>query len=150
MAAVFLHAFSYLSSLNEFGKWFIVFILMVFLAVLFLQSGLDKVTDRKGNLDWLTGHFGQSPLKNQVPLLLTVIAVTEILCGVLGLASAVLMLFVDLVGFPLPFLTCALAALNLVMLFFGQRIAKDYPGAAGIVPYFLVALAGMVLTIGYV
>ena len=34
--------------------FFIVQILSVsFLAILFLQSGLDKVLDKKGNLDWL-------------------------------------------------------------------------------------------------
>ncbi|MEY4511892.1 MAG: hypothetical protein RLZZ450_4014 [Pseudomonadota bacterium] len=27
------------------------------LAILFLQSGIDKVVDRKGNVEWLTGHF---------------------------------------------------------------------------------------------
>ena len=33
-----------------------------FLAILFLQSGIDKVVDRSGNLEWLTGHFASSPL----------------------------------------------------------------------------------------
>jgi hypothetical protein len=42
----------------------------LFLGVLFLQSGLDKVTDRKGNLKWLTGHFAKSPLSGVVPLVL--------------------------------------------------------------------------------
>jgi hypothetical protein len=37
-----------------------------------------------------------------------------------------------------------LAALNVVMLFFGQRIAKDYAGAAALVPYFILS-AGTVL-----
>ena len=37
------------------------------LAILFLQSGLDKIFDWKGNLSWLKSHFGSSPLKSVVP-----------------------------------------------------------------------------------
>ena len=33
-----------------------------FLAILFLQSGLDKVFDWKVNLEWLKGHFADSIL----------------------------------------------------------------------------------------
>ena len=39
----------------------------------------------------------------------------------------------------------ALAVLALLMLFFGQRMAKDYGGAAGLVPYFLVAVLSLSL-----
>jgi len=35
-----------------------------------------------------------------------------------------------------------------VMLFFGQRIAKDYAGASGLVSYFIVAVVGLLL-LGY-
>jgi hypothetical protein len=35
--------------------------------------------------------------------------------------------------------------LTLTALFFGQRIAKDYPGAAVLVPYFLLTLVLMYL-----
>ena len=38
-----------------------------FLAILFLQSGIDKVVDRRGNLEWLKGHFAKSPLAGMVP-----------------------------------------------------------------------------------
>jgi hypothetical protein len=33
-----------------------------FLAILFLQSGIDKIVDRRGNFEWLKGHFAKSPL----------------------------------------------------------------------------------------
>jgi hypothetical protein len=35
------------------------------------------------------------------------------------------------------------AAVALTGLFFGQRVAKDYAGAAVLVPYFLLALAAI-------
>ena len=38
-----------------------------------------------------------------------------------------------------------LAALNIVMLFFGQRIAKDYAGAAALIPYFILCIAEILL-----
>ena len=37
-------------------------LIAIFLSIAFLQSGLDKVTDRKGNLEFLNIHFGDSLL----------------------------------------------------------------------------------------
>jgi hypothetical protein len=37
------------------------------------------------------------------------------------------------------------SAFSILALFFGQRMAKDYPGAATLVPYFLLALAAIYL-----
>ena len=55
-----------------------------FLAILFLQSGIDKMVDQRGNLQWLTGHFAKSPLARFVPALLLVLTVVEISAGVLS------------------------------------------------------------------
>ena len=114
-----------------------------FLAILFLQSGLDKVIDFKGNREWLTGHFAKSPLRGQVPAMLVVVTITEIAAG----GSAALgtwQLLAD--GSTRHALWGAqLAALNLVMLFFGQRMAKDYAGAAALVPYFILSVGAIVL-----
>jgi len=57
-------------------------LISVFLAITFLQSSIDKIWDRKGNLDWLTGHFSNSPLKNNVPIVLMIITLSELLGGV--------------------------------------------------------------------
>src|SRR5204862_6183034 len=62
-----------------------IFILQIltsaFLAILFLQSGIDKVIDRRGNLEFLQGHFAKSPLAGMLPLLVTVITILEIAAG---------------------------------------------------------------------
>src|SRR5436309_13436044 len=55
-----------------------------FLAILFLQSGIDKVVDRRGNLEWLKGHFAKSPLAGIVPALLSVITILELAAGILS------------------------------------------------------------------
>ena len=53
------------------------------MAVLFLQSGLDKVFDRRGNLQWLTAHFAKSPLAAHVPTLLFLVTLMEVTAGTL-------------------------------------------------------------------
>ncbi|APR76124.1 Hypothetical protein A7982_01471 [Minicystis rosea] len=113
----------------------------VFLAILFLQSGLDKVVDRKGNLEWLTGHFAKSPLAGMVPLLLSAITILEIAAGALSALGVGQMVLMH--ATTLAFWGATLSGASIVCLFFGQRMAKDYAGAAGLVPYFLVTLAAV-------
>src|SRR3989442_1746004 len=107
-----------------------------FLAILFLQSGIDKVVDRRGNLEWLRGHFAKSPLAGMVPLLVTVITILEIAAGVLSAVGCALIVLAR--DSTLAFYGAAFAAISIIALFFGQRMAKDYAGAATLVPYFLL------------
>ncbi|MBX2840842.1 MAG: DoxX family protein [Flammeovirgaceae bacterium] len=113
------------------------------LAILFLQSGMDKVFDWKGNFDWLKGHFEKSPLKGQVPILLFVITIFEISAGLLSAIGVIFILFTESSGLAL--IGAQLSALSIVMLFFGQRLAKDYEGAATLVPYFILAILGILI-----
>ncbi|MGD9589271.1 MAG: DoxX family protein [Pyrinomonadaceae bacterium] len=112
-------------------------------AVLFIQSGLDKVFDRKGNLEWLTGHFSKTPLASLVPALLAVITIMELASGFLAAVGIVYFLFSS--STVIIFWSSVAAAASLLSLFFGQRLAKDYPGAAVIVPYFI--LTGLLIFI---
>ncbi len=113
----------------------------LFLSIALLQSGFDKITDRIGNLEWLRGHFSDSPLRGLVPLLLSVVTVLEIFAGSFTLMG----LFVNLVNGNNMLLTIGLliAALNFLALFLGQRIAKDYEGAAVLVNYFILNIIGL-------
>jgi hypothetical protein len=45
----------------------------------------------------------------------------------------------------LAFYGAVISAISLIALFFGQRMAKDYAGAAVLVPYFLLALSAIYL-----
>jgi diacylglycerol kinase len=114
-----------------------------FLAILFLQSGIDKVVDRRGNLEWLTGHFAKSPLAGAVPLMLSVITLLELVAGGLSAVGCGLILLSR--GPTLAFYGAVTAAISLTALFFGQRVAKDYAGAAVLVPYFLLTLIAIYL-----
>lgn len=113
------------------------------LAILFLQSGIDKIVDRKGNLAWLEGHFSKSPLASLVVPMVNVITAVEVGAGLLS-ALGVLVLF-----FTGNRTVAALGALGsitaILMLFFGQRMAKDYTGAAALIPYFILAGSALAL-----
>jgi hypothetical protein len=115
----------------------------VFLAILFLQSGIDKIVDHRGNLEWLKGHFAKSPLAGTVPALLTVITIIELAAGVLSALGCVLLLLLR--DSTVAFCGAVFSAVAIIALFFGQRMAKEYAGAAVLVPYFLLALLAIYL-----
>ena len=124
-----------------------IFLLQVlvsaFLSILFLQSGIDKVVDRRGNLEWLRGHFAKSPLAGMVPLMVTAITILEIAAGTLSAVGCVLI--ISLRDPIVAFYGAILSATSILALFFGQRIAKDYAGAAILVLYFLLTLVAIYL-----
>jgi len=126
------------------GATFVLQILIsAFLAVLFLQSGIDKLIDRRGNLEWLKGHFAKSPLAGMVPLMVTAITFFEIAGGALSAVGCVLV--ISLRDPTVAFYGAVISAMSILALFFGQRMAKDYAGAAVLVPYFLVTLVAIYL-----
>jgi hypothetical protein len=114
-----------------------------FLAILFLQSGIDKIVDYRSNLEWLKGHFAKSQLAGVVSVLLAAITILEVAAGALS-AIGCLILIVSRET-TLAFYGAAASAVALIALFFGQRMAKDYAGAAVLVPYFLLALVAIYL-----
>jgi hypothetical protein len=116
-----------------------------FLSILFLQSGIDKVIDYRGNLEWLKGHFAKSPLAGVVPVLLMAITLLEVAAGALS-AIGCLMLIVSRET-TVAFYGAVSSAVVLIALFFGQRMAKDYAGAAVLVPYLLLTLVTIYLLV---
>lgn len=120
-----------------------VYLILIFTAITFLQSGIDKLVDWKGNYGWLTGHFKGTFMGGMVSLLLGIILVLEVITGLLALAA----IFTLWMNEDLLFSQWALglAAVTLLMLLFGQRVAKDYAGAFTIVGYFIVIIFGLFL-----
>lgn len=117
-------------------------------AILFIQSGLDKVFNWKGNLDWLTGHFSKTFLRGMVLPMLATITVMELATGFL--AAAGLIYFLATGSLVLIFYASIIGAASITALFFGQRVAEDYPGAAVLVPYFILLIILMWLTSTFV
>ena len=114
-----------------------------FLAILFVQSGVDKIVDRRGNLEWLSGHFSKSPLAGIVPALLIAITILELAAGVLSAVGCLLVILLK--DSTIAFYGAILSAAAITALFFGQRMAKEYAGAAVLVPYFLLTLVALYL-----
>ena len=120
------------------ASYILQILVSAFLAVLFLQSGIDKVVDRRGNRAYLDGHFAGSPLAGTVGPMLIVITILEVSAGALSAVGCALLLLTH--DSMVAFLGAVIAGINIIALFFGQRVSKDYAGAAALVPYFLLAL----------
>jgi uncharacterized membrane protein YphA (DoxX/SURF4 family) len=127
----------------EGSTWLLQLFVSAFLAILFLQSGIDKIVDRRGNLEFLQGHFAKSPLAAIVPLLVTVITILEIAAGALSAIGCVMIILTR--DPTVAFYGAVTSAISIVALFFGQRMARDYAGAAILVPYFLLTLVAIYL-----
>ena len=131
-------------TLEEIGKNLPALFGALLVSILFVQSGLDKVFDWKGNLEWLNGHFSKTFLRGTVPPMLATITVMELATGFL---SAVGIIYFLITGSTvLIFYASVLGAASIVALFFGQRVAKDYAGAAVLIPYFILLICLMYLT----
>ena len=113
----------------------------IFLFIAFFQSGLDKVIDRKGNLDFLKAHFSDTPLIKIIPIMLLILTFLEII-GSLMLGYGVYYAFVKRSTLWI-FYGFVVIAITIIILFAGQRIAKDYLGAADLVPYFILIMLGI-------
>ncbi|HVQ56512.1 MAG TPA: hypothetical protein VMS29_07130, partial [Pyrinomonadaceae bacterium] len=64
-------------------------------------------------------------------------------------SAAGIIYFLAVGSLGIVFAAAVLGALSLTALFFGQRVAKDYPGAAILVPYFLLLIVMMFLSNPY-
>ena len=112
-----------------------------FLAIVFLQSGLDKLFDFSGNVAYLTELFASAPVTAPVAPLLACLALVETAAGVLSAFGALAIVFTG--STALAYWGAILSGISLLMVLFGQRLAKAYADAAVIAPYFLVACLGI-------
>jgi uncharacterized membrane protein YphA (DoxX/SURF4 family) len=113
-------------------------LILVFLAITFLQSGYDKLFYWKDNVDWLKGHFAKTQLKNHVPLALLHVLILELISAILCIVGAIELLFNS--GRTFGYYGAVFSCITLLMLLVGQRLAKDYDGARTIVIYFIPAV----------
>src|SRR2546423_8314699 len=66
----------------EWTIYLLQLLIAAFIAVLFLQSGLDKVFDRAGNRAYLDEHFARSPLARTVGPMFLIVTILEVAAGV--------------------------------------------------------------------
>ena len=113
-------------------------LLLLFLIITFLQSGIDKILDWTGNLGWLKGHFEKTPLRGLVPFLLGTVLLIEVMAGILCVLGIYQLVVLE--EKTLALFGAIASCIALLMLLFGQRMAKDYEGAKTIAVYFIPAI----------
>ena len=74
-------------------------------------------------------------------VLMPIITFLEVAAGICCFAGMVQLFIMDTTSIGL--IGAQLSAFSILALFFGQRIAQDYEGAASLVGYFLVCLAAI-------
>mgnify|MGYP004260682129 FL=1 len=116
-------------------------LIAIFMAITFLQSAIDKIIDRNGNLKYFELHFANSMLEGFTKLSLSLLTVLELTGGLMlvyGIYYALaeretLWIFYGFVWL----------SITIIVLLTGQRLAKDYVGAADLVPYFMLVMLGI-------
>ncbi|MES2812355.1 MAG: DoxX family membrane protein [Bacteroidota bacterium] len=117
--------------------------ILLFLAITFLQSGYDKFTDFQGNVGWLKEHFAGTFFDGKVDLALKTVMVFELIAGLLCIVGMIEMSISG--GTTFGKYGTVVSCVTLLMLLFGQRLAKDYDGARTIAIYFITAVLGVYL-----
>jgi hypothetical protein len=116
-------------------------LIAILMMITFLQSSFDKIINRKENLEFFNSHFANSPLRGFTSLLLSIITVMEFIGGFM-LVYGIYFVFVERTTLWI-FYGFILVSLTLIALFTGQRLAKDYVGAADLIPYFTLVMLGI-------
>jgi len=110
-------------------------LVLIFLAVTFIQSAHDKVFGWQSNVDWLKKHFAQTVLKDYVPIALSMLLVLELITGILTLVGCVELMVNG--GRNFGYYGAVFSSITLIIMLLGQRLAKDYDGARTIAIYFI-------------
>jgi|TARA_B100000959_G_scaffold146023_1_gene153342 uncharacterized membrane protein YphA (DoxX/SURF4 family) len=116
-------------------------LIALFLGIAMTQSGFDKIIDWKGNKSFLIEHFSKTFLSQFVTPLLLVVLILELAGGIIcfiGVGEVFIYNNNQLIKVGL-----IIIAIDLISLFFGQRLAKDYDGAAVLVNYFILTIIGL-------
>ena len=122
----------------------IAFLLILsFFSIVFIQSGLDKVFDRSGNLNFLYDLLGSVFHKALIHVAFVAVTVLELGSGLFCLAGVFNSFFND--SSSLGLIGLIIGSIALLVLLFGQRVSKNYEGAKTITIYFILSIIGVLL-----
>ena len=118
-------------------------LILSFFSIVFIQSGLDKVFDHKGNLSFLRDLLGKFFSQSLITLAFISVTVLELFSGFLCLAGVFYTLFYDssLIGL----VGLIVGSVALLVLLFGQRVSKNFEGANTITIYFILSIIVVLL-----
>jgi hypothetical protein len=112
-----------------------IYTCLAILSIVFLQSGIDKVINFKGEKDFVQSHFSKSPLNKISGPLFVILTLLEITSGALSAGGIIHLYLHDSV--VMANLANVLSSITLLSLLLGQRVAKDYAGAQTIIIYLI-------------
>ena len=118
-------------------------LILFFFSIVFIQSGLDKVFDRDGNLNFLNGLLGKVFNKALIHVAFVAVTVLELGSGFLCLVGVFYSFFKD--SSFLGLIGLIVGSIALLILLFGQRVSKNYEGAKTITIYFILSIIGVLL-----
>ncbi|KDN54082.1 hypothetical protein [Flavobacterium seoulense] len=113
-------------------------LILVFFGITFLQSSYEKLFYWEDNVNWLKEHFAKTKLKNHVKLALINLVIMELISTILCFVGCIELMVSN--GRVFGFYGAVFSAITLLMMLFGQRLARDYDGARTIVIYFIPAV----------
>ena len=125
--------------ISNFNNIEIVQILVsIFFSIVFFQSSIDKVNDREGNLNFFNQHFKETFFQNYTSICLNILALLEVISAFLCCFGIFYKLsYHDSIFIYYGLLMSSIVLLSLLL---GQRLAKDYAGAADITIYFILCI----------
>lgn len=118
-------------------------LILLFLLVTFGISFIEKISDWKGTLFYISEIFKTTFIKAYVKPLLVLLVILEILT-VLFLLVGILQLIIYKEK-DLALLGSVFSCLSIIYMLIGQRIAKDYPGSTSLTVYFILSVFGVFL-----
>ena len=116
-------------------------LVLVFFLIVFIQSGLDKIFDYKGNLNFLKDLMKIYFSPTLIELALISVTILELTSGILCLIGIINFIFND--SNFIGLLGLIIGSIALLVLLFGQRVSKNYDGAKTIAIYFILAMIGI-------
>jgi amino acid permease len=129
-------------NIGLFMNMYLISLVLLFLIATLGESGTGKVLDWSGNRAYFSQQFKSTPLAGTIGVFFPLVTLMELATAVLSLLGLWQMWLSD--GSTVwAIRAVALGSLTFIALIFGQRMAKDYAGAAGIVPYLIVVLLGL-------
>ena len=116
-------------------------LVLVFLTITFIMSAHDKLFHWNDNMAWMKPHFEKTILKNYVPQAVGVLVFFELIAGI-SCVVGIIELYIN-GGRMFGFYGAVFSCISLLMMLFGQRLAKDFDGARTIANYFVIAILGV-------
>ena len=120
-----------------------IILILSFFSIVFIQSGLDKVFNKKENLSFLYELLGKVFSKSLILVAFYSITLLEVASGFLCLIG-----ILEIIAYGssmLGYWGLIVGALALLILLFGQRMSQNYDGAKTITIYFILTVFGISL-----